>query len=610
MKRHFLVFFLFFVLTSIITYPLILNFGTYIPGFFSTDEPFGVLWEGWRIQYSSKYQLPREHAFMIGYPFGVHLYTSGYLLGTWLRWTVYNFMQPVLFWNIQIFLNLLLSAIFCYLLIFYLVRYKSIAFFGSIAFAFCPYQFARAWQHFGLTYNWLIPFCLLTAFLLREKLSKKMTGLFFVSILFVFSLEYAIMYFTVVALVSFSAYLFFYDWKTRFFKEKTDIKKDLKYLLGVAAIVSISFIILFPQFSGLIKNRLNASSHSTASAFNPYHRPFEDLFAQSAKPLSYLLPASVHPVFGKFTEQFIGSEFYGKSFTEHTLYLGWVPLVLAFAAVKKWRSRRKEAKLGTVIFGDSSFQREDFYIGFFIFLAIIAWLFSQPPWWRFGPVRIFMPSFFMYKILPMYRAYCRFGIVVMLAIAVLAGFGLKSILERLKTPKSKIVLTCLSCGLVLFEFWNWPPFKVIDVSKVPAVYYWLKNQPGDFAIAEYPLDADSPNEMYKFYQMEHERKMINGTIPGTAPNRVAKTITKLSEPNTAKILRWMGVKYVLVHHSDYLDTGLLEWEEELNNIPLNPGLKFIKSFPPQECPTEITCVQKSGQVDIYEVVAQGLPPKH
>jgi hypothetical protein len=278
---------------------------------------------------------------------------------------------------------------------------------------------------------------------------------------------------------------------------------------------------------------------------------------------------------------------------------------------------KKSQNIGTVPLGGSvnssggdSPYREDFYIGFFVFLAIVAWFFSQPPWWKFGPLKIFMPSFFMYKILPMYRAYCRFGIVVMLAVAVLAGFGLKFILERFKSQKTKIALTCLFSGLVLFEFWNYPPFKVIDVSKVPAVYYWLKEQPGDFAIAEYPLDADSSNVMYLFYQTKHEKKIINGSNPGTFANNFAQTITRLSDSNTAATLKWMRVKYVLVHKEEYLKTELVEEIEEFNKIPLNAGLKLIKTFPPQECPRkDIVCVQKTGPIDVYEVVAMPIEPE-
>jgi hypothetical protein len=192
----------------------------------------------------------------------------------------------------------------------------------------------------------------------------------------------------------------------------------------------------------------------------------------------------------------------------------------------------------------------------------------------------------------------------MLAIAVLAGFGLKFILERFKSEKAKIALTTLFCGLLLFEFWNYPPFKVINVSKVPGVYYWLKGQPEDLVIAEYPLDITGPSEMYKFYQTKHEKKMINATVPGTYAHRISETITKLSNPHTAGVLKWMGVKYVLVHKQDYINTELVEDYEELNKILQNAGLKFIKTFPKQECPEKnIMCVQKTGPIDVYEVVA-------
>jgi hypothetical protein len=371
------------------------------------------------------------------------------------------------------------------------------------------------------------------------------------------------------------------------------LQENKNYLKNIILLSIVTFILLLPQAYPVIRGMI-ISRYSAPSAQNPYYRPFEDLFTQSARPLSYVLPAAVHPFFGKLTEMFIGSQLYGMSFTEHTLYLGWTPLVLAFLAFRRWRKNRKLRITN----------KEDFYIGFFVSLAMVAWFFSQPPWWKVGPLKIYMPSFFMYKILPMFRAYCRFGIVVMLAIAVLAGFGLKFILERFKSEKAKIALTTLFCGLLLFEFWNYPPFKVINVSKVPGVYYWLKGKPEDLVIAEYPLDITGPSEMYKFYQTKHEKKMINATIPGTYAHRISETITKLSNPHTAGVLKWMGVKYVLVHKQDYINTELVEDYEELNKILQNAGLKFIKTFPKQECPEKnIMCVQKTGPIDVYEVVA-------
>jgi hypothetical protein len=161
--------------------------------------------------------------------------------------------------------------------------------------------------------------------------------------------------------------------------------------------------------------------------------------------------------------------------------------------------------------------------------------------------------------------------------------------------------------LVLFEFWNWPPYKVIDISRAPAVYYWLKQQPPDTVIAEYPLDIIGPNELYKLYQTTHEKKMINGAVPGTPAHKNIQTLVDLSSPKTASALKQIGVKYVLVHRADYLKTDLIEDRRQLEKIPLNRGLKLVRSFPAQECPDKrIRCIAESGQMDVYEVVTQPL----
>ncbi len=608
MKKNILIFVTFIFLVTILTFPLVFKITTYIPGFFSSDEPFAGLWDNWRIKHSLENNLPLKFTSLIAHPFGVDLDTSGYKSFLWSGWhyLLSLLTSPILNWNIQILLNLLLSGIFTYFFVFYLSESRLAGMLSGVIFSLSPYQFIRIWQHLGLTYNQWIPLVLLSVILLWYKPSKRRWILLLLALLLLFSFDYSIMYFGGMVLFSFLFYILIYNWRIKLFKEKKLLKHDIKFLSKVIGVILIALFILLPQFYPVIKNRLQFSSTSVASVFNPYHRPFEDLFSQSAKPLSYLLPATVHPIFGKFTERFVGSPLYGISFTEHTLYLGWIPLILAFVAFRTWRRKRKQLSVVSCQLSD---KREDFYIGFFIFLAIVAWLFSQPPWWKIGPIKIYMPSFFMYKILPMYRAYCRFGIVVMLAVAVLAGFGLDFILERFKSQKTKIALACLFSGLVLFEFWNWPPYKVIDVSGVPSVYYWLKEQPGDFAIAEYPLDADSPNEMYKFYQTKHEKKIINGTFPGTYANQVTKTIFKLSQPSAAGVLKWMGVRYVLVHKEDYLKSELTEDREELDKIPKNAGLKFIKSFPAQECPQkDVMCVQKTGPIDVYGVVAEPMAP--
>ncbi len=597
MKKNTLVLLWFTALTMVMTYPLFLKINNHIAGFSSTDEP--SVWYFWWLKYSYIHQIPSSFSHLVGAPFGSDLsvFERLYPICIGMRKLLVIPFNEFIAWNFEILSGFILSAFFVYLFTLYLVKNKTAAFFSGIIFAFCPYHFVRAWQHIGFSQTQWLALFLFAIFRLKDKINKKNIILAFLSLYLVFSFDLYYAYFSLIIASVFIIYLLL--------KEKI---KSFKLIFWVAIISLTNLAILAGRLiplMGTIKTSISPSAWG-------FVRPFDDLFSQSARPLSYLLPSTEHPIFGRITQSFIGSKLYGMSLTEHTLYLGWIPLVLSFIAFRRWRHKRKEiSKLGTIPLGMSPYHREDFYIGFFLFLAIAAWLFSQPPWWQFGPIKIFMPSFFIYNILPVFRAYCRFGIVVMLSVAVLAGFGLKFILEKFKTQKSKVAIACLFSGLVLFEFWNWPPYKVIDFSKVPAVYYWLKEEPGDFSIAEYPLDADSPNEMYKFYQTKHEKKIINGTIPGTHANKVAQTIRKLSQPQTPGVLEWMGVKYALVHRQDYIDTGLVDDMEELNKIPQNSGLKFIKSFAAQECPNkDIICVQKTGQIDVYEVVAvEPIEPK-
>ena len=595
MRKNILVFFGFTVLTIVMTYPLFFKIINHIAGFFSTDEP--SVWYFWWLKYSYIHKIPSSFSYLVGAPFGSDLsvFEKLYPICIGIRKLLVIPFNEFIAWNFEILSGFILSAFFVYIMMRYLTKTRIAAVFSGIIFAFCPYHFARAWQHIGFSHTQWLALFLFSILLLKDKINKKNIILAFLSLYLVFSFDLYYAYFSLIIASVFIFYLLL--------KEKI---KSFKLFFWVAIISLTNLAILAGRLiplMGTVKTGISPSAWG-------FVRPFDDLFSQSARPLSYFLPSTEHPIFGGIAKTFIGSKLYGTSFTEHALYLGWIPLVLAFIAFRRWKRRRKEMKdLGTVPFGDSPYKREDFYIGFFILLAIVAWLFSQPPWWQFGPVKIFMPSFFMYKILPVFRAYCRFGIVVMLSVAVLAGFGLKFILEKFKTQKSKVAIACLFSGLVLFEFWNWPPYKVIDFSKVPAVYYWLKEEPGDFSIAEYPLDADSPNEMYKFYQTKHEKKIINGTIPGTHANKVAQTIRKLSQPQTSQVLKWMGVKYALVHRQDYIDTGLVDDSEELNKIPQNSRLKFIKSFSSQECPKkDIMCVKKTGQIDVYEVEALPIKP--
>jgi hypothetical protein len=587
MKRW-VVFLIYAVLILVMTYPLVFHINTHIPGFFSTDEPFYSIWNNWRIKDAFINNLSLFHTDLISYPFGVDLYANG-VSSIFLLLVIHLFsllFSPVAAHNIQILINMFLNASFAYLLTEYLTRDKKSSIVSGIIFAFSPYQFMRIWQHLGLTYNQWIPLLLYSAIILKERYSKLSAVLFLISLVLALGFDYSVAYISLFALLIFIIYILSYRLSYKL-KNRESFNSDFVYLRRIFMLGIASFLILSPFIFSVFLNIIKFSSTTAPSVFNSYRRPFEDLFIQSAKPLGYLLPAIVHPVFGRFTEYFIGSQFYGTSLTEHTLYVGFMPLVLSLVAARYYRRSRRDAH--------SSFtERDIFFVGLFILLTITAWVFSQPPYWQVGRIKIFMPSYLMYKILPMYRAYCRFGILVVFGLSVLAAFGLRVITAKLRNNFVKSTVICAVSIVVLFEFWNYPPLKVINVTKMPPAYDWLKKEPASTIIAEYPLDYESPNELYKLYQTKHAKKMINSTIPGLPANDIARNIKRLSSPTTAGALKFLGVDYVLVHKKRYLDTEKIDALEELRMIPQNKGLKIIKSF---------------DDIDVYRVVCSAIDPE-
>lgn len=572
LRNHVIALLIFAILTCAATYPLIFMVNKGIPGSFSTDEP--SVWYFWWIKFAHTNNLDHRHCQLLAHPFGQDygIFDQLYPVWSFLKRITVLTSNPVFSYNIEIILSFVLSGFFMYLLMSFLTKDALIAVFSGIIYAFSPYHFAKAWQHIGLSHIEWFPLLLLALIKLGEYRNLRLSLFLILTIFAVFSFDLYNAYFGLMIIAIFIIFALFFarDGKSAIIKN---------IIINSFCGAFISLLVISPVLLKIL-----GQSDGKSGAWNAAMRPFEDLFSQSAKALSYFLPAPYHPVFGRFTERLMGTILYGVSCTEHVLYLGWVPLIFAFVAFKRPLIKKT---------------------GFFLFLFFVSWLFSQPPWWNIGDFKIFMPSFAMYKILPMFRAYSRFGVLVVLAVSVLAGFGLKIFYEKFKSFRVRFAAVCIFSSLVLFEFWNYPPYKVIDLSRVPAVYYWLKAQPGDFVIAEYPLDLEGPSEAYKFHQTVHEKRIINATIPGTEANKASQAIKNLSASETTRTLKQMGVRYVLVHRQSYSDTGLIDDSEELDKITRNAGLKPVKSFPIQVCPDEgMMCVQKTGPIDVYEVAEE------
>lgn len=110
------------------------------------------------------------------------------------------------------------------------------------------------------------------------------------------------------------------------------------------------------------------------------------------------------------------------------------------------------------------------------------------------------------------RAPARAGILVMLAVALFAGYGWSAILAR--RPRWRVVGTALVVSTLMLEYANFPSGWLVLPRTPPAVVRWLRQQPRS-VVLELPLPtADSLHTIYDGLYMYgstfHWQPMLNG----------------------------------------------------------------------------------------------------
>jgi len=575
---------LFLVVLSVFTCPLVSKFTKHIYGpIYGTDNR-GVVRDFWLAKYAFVNKLDIHNDAFINFPFGCAVNEYSFL-PFWL--SAGHFLSvlvnEIFAYNFLILGSFTLSFLGMYLLVLYLTGSHLSSFISGILYSLCPYHFNKVWEHYGLAFIDFLPFSILYLLKVKDKPEiKNMIGCsIFLVLVMVSDLSYA--YIISVGVFFYFLYTVYYILRKRQpFRDTFLVTKNL-IIVGM-----LTLIIVSPAILPVIK-QMFFTPRTDAVMQEVFIRPIKYLFQQSARPLNYIMPASSHPLFGKFTKSMFGSIFYGRNSIEHTLYLGWAAIIFSFLAFRKHRKKPNTLE-----------SKENFAIGLFVFLSFGAFLFSMLPYINLGLFKIYFPSFFMYKILPMFRAYARFGILLMLCVSVLAGFGIKFVLERYKKFSKKISFILIILTVVLFEFNNIPPFRVTDLdAKTPEVYKWLADRKGDFPIIEYPLGEGGVGEEYKnldylLYQRVHHKRLINGAMPGTYAFEIKKKIRKITDSQTPGILKWLGAKYAIIHLDLYRQGSSRQAMEVIGEVP---NLRRLQGF---------KFVGKFEDAEVYEIIAEAI----
>ncbi|HEU5258422.1 MAG TPA: hypothetical protein VFU28_20690 [Vicinamibacterales bacterium] len=146
------------------------------------------------------------------------------------------------------------------------------------------------------------------------------------------------------------------------------------------------------------------------------------------------------------------------------------------------------------------------------------------------------------------RAPARFGALVALTLAILAGFGAQRALAWRPSRRYQHTAFAVLVAFVMID--AWPALSVGPVWKEPpSIYDALKYTPG-VVIAEMPLlDNETANIPFMYFSLWHWTRMVNG-YSGFIPNSYAefrKGMVFFPDASSIATLRGRGVTYVSVN---------------------------------------------------------------
>jgi hypothetical protein len=269
--------------------------------------------------------------------------------------------------------------------------------------------------------------------------------------------------------------------------------------------------------------------------------PRADLFRYSARWWSYLVPPVDHPLLGPAADRVWTAAGVSEGLLEQQVSLGWGLIALALVALSWWFVRsRPVAPLARV--------------PILVIVAIVALVCSLAPERTIGSFTIAAPSAFLYDLVPMFRSYARFGVVVQLMAALLAGIGVDC-LWRSGSRRARIAGVALVV-IAATEYAAAPATLWRDVLPTSA-HRWVMQQAEPMRVLDcVPLTQESASVQW-----------LTGSRVGAQDGLTGDC----TEPNLAHKLAAHEYSHVLVRRNTAAGRLLV-------GAPLPDGLRVAASF--------------------------------
>lgn len=548
------VFLLFVALTIVMTYPQALLMGTAVADYGDTlFNSYVLAWDYHALT------TPGVRLFdaNILYPARRTLAFSEHLLANLpIAWPAMALTgNPVAAHNSVLLASFVMSGFFTYLLAWRWTGSLPASITAGILFAFSPVRFGQLSHLQILTVHWT-PLALL--FLDRSLAERRWADVLGFAASFALQVlsSYYVGYFLAVVV---AAYLVFYLARRRF---RLDRRLALQ-ALAAAAVVAAA--VLPPSWPYLEVKR----------QWGFDRRLYEPISGSADLVTSYLSTPENNRIYGRFSSKLASPE---NPWEKH-LFPGVVTIALAGFALIGSRRPGKGGGRQTPGREASLTDREDEGRRLFLWLALVSFAFSL------GPVLVVngantgkaLPYLIFYDLVPGFssmRVPARIGIMVQLALSLLAALGAARLIRTVRKPAALVLALPV---LALIEFSAIPlPLARIPANHVPPVYRWLAERPEDGPLIELPTTGDLVNYAelmrqvrYTFFAGRHLRPTANGYSGFWTPTffELAGRAARFPEPDAVAYLADAGLRTFLVHTAG-LSPRRRQWlNEEVRKVP-------------------------------------------
>jgi hypothetical protein len=504
-KRYSLVMLAYLVLALILTYPLVLQFGDHVPGTatWSMDE-YGYVWNNWWLKHAV-FDLgtnPFQTNFIF-YPIGTSLVLYTFtLLHVLLGLPIQFALGLIPASNVELLFAFVMSGFGAFLLSRYILRFTFqrrtrtmlAAFVAGAVFAFASNRFVyAALGHYNVVATEWIPFYIL--FLIKTVREPKwsnalLAGLFAACALYVETTDGVLLaLFTLLYLLS--------VWRIVL------TRAVFARLIAVAATAGVLFApLLVPTLNEIF------NSGYTLPGWGHAEKLLVDLFG-------FFTPTSLNPLHrGWVHELDLVRQGTSRFVDVNTVFLGYVTLALAvFAAVRYWKTLKLWAVSALAFAG--------------LCLGPLLHINGQSVFDFDGLQVTFPMPFLLLHYIPLLkenRVPNRFSVLVVLSLAVLVGFAVAGINQKLKGKREKWFpfLAFSVLLLILFEHAA-VPLPLTD-ARVPAVYAQIARDPGNFAVLTLPLgwrnsfgQQGAEDTRTQYYQSAYGKYLFTGNIQRNPP---------------------------------------------------------------------------------------------